>query len=317
MEQKIDSPLIVILGPTATGKTNLAVQIAKRYSAEIISADSRQVYKGMDIGTGKDIEEYTIDGKTIPYHLIDIISPTQDYSVFHFQKDFYKCYKEIRNRKSIPILCGGTGLYLESILLNYNMAEVNPNPELRKKLEKESHEELIQKLKELNPQLHNTTDLSSKKRTIRAIEIGLCEEKGTGIREKGEWKKEKGEDIHFNFCVIGIAPVRKIVRDRITNRLKVRLKSGLIDEVENLLKNGLKRDRLDYFGLEYKFIGQFLDGSINYNDMFQKLNTAIHQFSKRQMTFFRRMEKRGIQINWVENNEFVGVSEYLTKYFQG
>ena len=307
MKQKFNSPLIVILGPTATGKTNLAVQIAKRYSAEIISGDSRQVYKGMDIGTGKDIEEYTIDGQTIPYHLIDIISPTQDYSVFQFQKDFYKCYKEIRSRKSIPILCGGTGLYLESILLNYNMAEVNPNPKLRKKLEKESHEELIQKLKELNPKLHNTTNLSSKKRTIRAIEIGLFEEKGTGKREK---------DVHFNYCVIGIVPERKIVRDRITNRLKVRLKSGLIDEVENLLKNGLNRDRLDYFGLEYKFIGQFLDGSINYNDMFQKLNTAIHQLSKRQMTFFRRMEKRGIQINWVEKNEFEGVSEILTKYFQ-
>ena len=312
MEQKIDSPLIVILGPTATGKTNLAVQIAKRYPAEIISADSRQVYKDMDIGTGKDIEEYTIDGQTIPYHLIDIISPTQDYSVFQFQKDFYKCYKEIRRRKSIPILCGGTGLYLESILLNYNMAEVNPNPELREKLEKESHEELIQKLKELSPQLHNTTDLSSKKRTIRAIEIALFKEKGRGRKEK-----EKREDIHFKFCVIAIAPERNIVRDRITNRLKVRLKSGLIDEVENMLKNGLNRDRLDYFGLEYKFIGQFLDGSINYNDMFQKLNTAIHQFSKRQMTFFRRMEKRGIQINWVENNEFEGVSEFLTKYFQG
>ena len=283
-------PLIVIIGPTATGKTKFAVQIANEYSSEIISADSRQVYKGMDIGTGKDLEEYIIDGNQIPYHLIDIISPENDYSVYQFQTDFYKSYKQILQQNSIPILCGGTGLYIESVLLNYEMAEVNPDFELREKLENEEHDFLKNMLLKLNPELHNTTDLSSKKRTIRAIEIAKKVERKM---ENGKWKMEN----KFDYCVIGISPDRKIVRKRITDRLKFRLENGLIEEVENLLESGLPRERLNYFGLEYKFIGQFVDGKLNHNDMFQKLNSAIHQFSKRQMTFFRRMERRGIKIN--------------------
>ena len=301
-------PLIVILGPTATGKTKIAVQIANEYSGEIISADSRQIYKGMDVGTGKDLDEYEIDGKQIPYHLIDIISPENDYNVFQFQQDFYKSYKQILQQNSIPILCGGTGLYIESVLLNYEMAEVNPDFELRKKLQSQDHGILIDMLLKLNPELHNTTDLSSKKRTIRAIEIAKKAEKRRTL------KIRKGQK-EFDYCVIGIVPNRKIVRKKITERLNFRLKNGLIEEVENLLKNGLPRERLDYFGLEYKYIGQFLDCTLNQHDMFQKLNSAIHQFSKRQMTFFRRMEKRGIKINWIENAEMSSAQEILFNYF--
>ena len=309
MDKQEKFPLLVILGPTATGKTNLAVQISNQFKGEIISADSRQIYKGMDVGTGKDKDEYFINGIQIPYHLIDILNPEKDYSVFHFQQDFNKVYNEIAKRKSFPVLCGGTGLYIESILLNYEMKKVDPDNKLREDLEKEEHEKLIKMLKKINLELHNTSDLSSKKRTIRALEIGL------NIQKNGDRKLKKKKD--FNYCVIGISPDREIVKSRISDRLKFRLKNGMIDEVENLLKNGMNPDRLNYFGLEYKFIGQFLSGKLNYNDMFQKLNTAIHQFSKRQMTFFRRMEKRGIKINWVKNAEMSSAKNILVKYFQG
>jgi len=302
-----ENPLIVVLGPTATGKTKLAVQIANKYSGEVISADSRQVYRGMDIGTGKDLNEYEILNKQIPYHLIDIIAPEVDYSVYHFQKDFYNSYNQIIMNNSIPILCGGTGLYIESILLNYEMDEVNPDYKLRDELQNESHEKLIEKLKLLNSELHNKTDISSKKRTIRAIEIAK--------NKKNKKKKIEGAK-EFNYCIIGISPERELVRKRITNRLKFRLNNGLIEEVESLLTEGLARERLDYFGLEYKFIGRYLDGSLNKNDMFQKLNTSIHQFSKRQMTFFRRMEKRGIKINWITNAEIDSAQKILSTYFQ-
>jgi tRNA dimethylallyltransferase len=303
-----ENPLIVVLGPTATGKTKLAVQIADKYSGEIISADSRQVYKGMDIGTGKDLNEYEISNKYIPYHLIDILSPKIDYSVYRFQKEFYNSYNQILINNSFPILCGGTGLYIESILLNYELANVNPDFELREKLQKENHDKLIEKLKSLNSELHNNTDLSSKKRTIRAIEIAL--------NKKNEQNLQKKDNKKFEYCVIGISPDREIVRKRITNRLKYRLSNGLIEEVESLLKNGITPERLNYFGLEYKFIGQFLNGTLNKNDMFQKLNTSIHQFSKRQMTFFRRMEKRGIKINWIANAEMDSAQKILSNYFQ-
>lgn len=302
-----NSNLLVIIGPTASGKTSLSVKIAAKYKGEIISADSRQIYNGMDIGTGKDLKEYKINGKHIPYHLIDILQPEQNYSVFHFQNDFRRAQKEILKNYSLPILCGGTGLYIESVLLNYDMSEVPPNVDLRYNLEKESHEVLIDILKNLNLKLHNITDLSSKKRTIRAIEIGLSKE----IK-----KQEIRQFQKFNYCVIGIAPDRKRVRKSITHRLKLRLDNGMVDEVKSLLNNGLSEERLEYFGLEYKFIGKYLKGDLNYNDMFQKLNTAIHQFSKRQMTFFRRMERRGVQINWINEAKFKLVEPVLTNYFQ-
>ena len=303
MLQKLQ--LLAIVGPTASGKTSLSAKIAERYIGEIISADSRQIYKGMDIGTGKDLDEYYLNGKKIPYHLINIITPNTDYSVYQFQKDFFKVYDIICLNKSLPILCGGTGLYIESVLLNYDLKEVSPNYRLRKKLEKIDHNTLIQNLKEINIELHNKTDLSTKKRTIRALEIA---------RYKNLTSKSIENNI--NFCVIGIKPERKLLKKNITRRLKSRLKNGLIEEVKNLLKLELSHDRLNYFGLEYKYIGHYLSGNLNYNDMYQKLNTAIHQYSKRQMTFFRRMEKRGIHINWINEPNMQHVERILAKYYQ-
>ena len=304
MLQKLQ--LLAVVGPTASGKTSLSAKIAERYIGEIISADSRQIYKGMDIGTGKDLDEYYLNGKKIPYHLINIITPNTDYSVYQFQKDFFKVYDIICLNKSLPILCGGTGLYIESVLLNYDLKEVSPNYRLRKKLEKIDHNTLIQNLKEINIELHNKTDLSTKKRTIRALEIA---------RYKNLTSKSIENNI--NFCVIGIKPERKLLKKKITRRLKSRLKNGLIEEVKNLLKLELSHDRLNYFGLEYKYIGHYLSGNLNYNDMYQKLNTAIHQYSKRQMTFFRRMEKRGIHINWINEPNMQHVERILAKYYQG
>ena len=304
MLQKLQ--LLAIVGPTASGKTSLSAKIAERYIGEIISADSRQIYKGMDIGTGKDLDEYYLNGKKIPYHLINIITPNTDYSVYQFQKDFFKVYDIICLNKSLPILCGGTGLYIESVLLNYDLKEVSPNFRLRKKLEKIDHNILIQNLKEINTELHNKTDLSTKKRTIRALEIA---------RYKN--LTSKSIENNMNFCVIGIKPERKLLKKNITRRLKSRLKNGLIEEVKNLLKLELSHDRLNYFGLEYKYIGHYLSGNLNYNDMYQKLNTAIHQYSKRQMTFFRRMEKRGIHINWINEPNMQHVERILAKYYQG
>lgn len=304
MLQKLQ--LLAVVGPTASGKTSLSAKIAERYIGEIISADSRQIYKGMDIGTGKDLDEYYLNGKKIPYHLINIITPNTDYSVYQFQKDFFKVYDIICLNKSLPILCGGTGLYIESVLLNYDLKEVSPNYRLRKKLEKIDHNTLIQNLKEINIELHNKTDLSTKKRTIRALEIA---------RYKNLTSKSIENNI--NFCVIGIKPERKLLKKNITRRLKSRLKNGLIEEVKNLLKFELSHDRLNYFGLEYKYIGHYLSGNLNYNDMYQKLNTAIHQYSKRQMTFFRRMEKRGIHINWINEPNMQHVERILAKYYQG
>ncbi|MED5475979.1 MAG: tRNA (adenosine(37)-N6)-dimethylallyltransferase MiaA [Candidatus Neomarinimicrobiota bacterium] len=304
MLQKLQ--LLAVVGPTASGKTSLSAKIAERYIGEIISADSRQIYKGMDIGTGKDLDEYYLNGKKIPYHLINIITPNTDYSVYQFQKDFFKVYDIICLNKSLPILCGGTGLYIESVLLNYDLKEVSPNYRLRKKLEKIDHNTLIQNLKEINIELHNKTDLSTKKRTIRALEIA---------RYKNLTSKSIENNI--NFCVIGIKPERKLLKKNITRRLKSRLKNGLIEEVKNLLKLELSHERLNYFGLEYKYIGHYLSGNLNYNDMYQKLNTAIHQYSKRQMTFFRRMEKRGIHINWINEPNMQHVERILAKYYQG
>ncbi len=304
MLQKLQ--LLAVVGPTTSGKTSLSAKIAERYIGEIISADSRQIYKGMDIGTGKDLDEYYLNGKKIPYHLINIITPNTDYSVYQFQKDFFKVYDIICLNKSLPILCGGTGLYIESVLLNYDLKEVSPNYRLRKKLEKIDHNTLIQNLKEINIELHNKTDLSTKKRTIRALEIA---------RYKNLTSKSIENNI--NFCVIGIKPERKLLKKNITRRLKSRLKNGLIEEVKNLLKLELSHDRLNYFGLEYKYIGHYLSGNLNYNDMYQKLNTAIHQYSKRQMTFFRRMEKRGIHINWINEPNMQHVERILAKYYQG
>jgi tRNA dimethylallyltransferase len=298
------SELITILGPTATGKTSLAAEVAIRIGAEVISADSRQVYRGMNLGTGKDLEDYIVGGKKVPYHLIDIADPGEEYNVYAFQRDFLNAYQDIIDRDMKAIMCGGTGMYLESVLLAYELIETPVDEELRKELEGLKTNELIQRLISLRD-LHNITDTGDRKRLIRAIEI----EESRGHMAKGKWQKGKGKGekvkgkIEFpdlKHHVFGISLAREELRRRITQRLKQRLDGGMVDEVKNLLDSGISPEQLEFYGLEYKYLTQYVKGKINYNDMFQKLNTAIHQFAKRQMTWFRRMEKRGVPIRWID-----------------
>ncbi|NOZ07536.1 MAG: tRNA (adenosine(37)-N6)-dimethylallyltransferase MiaA [FCB group bacterium] len=294
-----DVEVIVILGPTATGKTRLAVQLAYELGGEIISADSRQVFRYMDIGTGKDLDDYTIHGKRIPCHLIDIVDPEEEYSVFHFKRDFQAALSRIVAGRKVPILCGGTGLYLESVLRDFNLPEVPPDPDLRSRLGEKSIEDLRHLLIKLNPALHNTTDLQNKKRLIRAIEIATIQ-----AREETAPRRETDNSKIPQFFVLGVRYPRDILRQRITNRLRERLQAGLVAEVERLVARGVSHQRLEFFGLEYRFISRFLQNELNWNDMFQKLNSAIHQFSKRQMTFFRHLQRKGIEIHWIEGNDY-------------
>ncbi len=283
--------VIVILGPTAVGKTKFAVNLAYEFNGEIISADSRQVYIGMDIGSGKDLTGYTIQNKTIKTHLIDVVKPHCEFNLYLFQKLLYSAYQDIVSQNHIPFLVGGTGLYLSSVIQKYSLNKVNFNSQRAKNLENNSEEKLIEILKDLNPNLHNTTDLTEKKRIISAILIAE-ENEENGFPEE-----------NLEFLIIGINEDREILKNRIRERLKIRLKSGMIEEVENLLKNGISHEKLRFFGLEYKFVSQYLTGELNYNDMHQKLASSIIQFSKRQMTWFRKMEKEGILINWMKNTE--------------
>lgn len=291
----MDNKIIIILGPTATGKTNLAAKLAFNINAEIISSDSRQVYKYLNIGTGKDLDEYIINNQKINYHLIDIIDLETNYSVYNFQKDFEKAYNNIIKKDKKIIICGGTGLYIESLLLNYELYN-SPPPDfdLRKKLALKPNQELIKYLEKINKNIIKKPKLDTKNRIIRNIEICL--------NQKNENKKSTLLPIK-NYLVIGINPGREKVRQKITNRLINRIESGLIEEVENLLSKGLTHDRLNYFGLEYRFISKYLQKLYTKEELFDKLNSAIHQFSKKQMTFFRRMEKRGIKINWINSND--------------
>ncbi len=297
-----DYNLIVILGPTASGKTTLAARLAAKLDFEVISADSRQVYRGMDIGTGKDLGEFVVKGKKIPYHLIDIIDPSDEFSVFDFQKRFFEAFEEIRSREIIPVLAGGTGLYIDSVLRKYSMRDVPVNETLRATLDGEDVNRIVERLNALKPDLHNTTDLLEKDRAIRALEIVLYE------KENPLSGEENPEIIPL---VFGTRWERKALRERITKRLKERLNSGMIEEVERLHAGGLSWERLDYFGLEYRFVGQFLQGTLNRNDMFQKLNAAIHNFAKRQETWFRRMERHGIEIHWIDNADYDRMKEIV------
>ena len=290
----MNNKVIIILGPTAIGKTSLATKLAFKCHGEIISADSRQVYKYLDIGTGKDLDEYNVNNKKIKHHLIDIIDLKTNYSVYNFQKDFEKSYKNIISRNKKVIVCGGTGLYIESLLLEYDLSNSPPPDfELRKQLEVKSIEELIVCLEKINKNIIKNPKIDTKNRIIRNIEICLNQAD----------KKETSTLLPItNYKVIGINPGREKVRKNITNRLKERLKFGLIEEVEDLLSKGLTHERLNYFGLEYRFISRYLQKIYTKDELFEKLNSAIHQFSKKQMTFFRRMEKRGIKINWINDN---------------
>ncbi len=285
-----NSKLIVILGPTASGKTGLATALAYRINGEIISADSRQVYRGMTIGTGKDLAEYHCCGKHIPYHLIDIVEPGYEYNVFEFQKDFIRAYKEIQNHGNTPILCGGTGMYIDSVLKKYPLIKVPENEALRKELAKLPDEVLVHKLKSLK-RLHNTTDITEHKRLIRAIEIATYE----------QTNRPALDFPGFTPFVFGISLERSVVRHRITQRLKSRLENGMIKEVEILLEK-LPPAKIMFYGLEYKYLTLFLTGKMSKTEMFGKLETAIHQFAKRQMTWFRRMERKGTKIHWIDGN---------------
>ncbi len=282
--------LITILGATASGKTGFAAQLAYLLDREIISADSRQVYRKMDIGTGKDLEDYNVNGITVKSHLIDIVEPGYKYNVYEYHRDFIKTFNSILDRNKKAVLCGGSGMYLEAVIKNYQLISVPHNDSLRDNLEKLSMNELVEILKSYK-KLHNTTDITNKKRLVRAIEIADYY-KNNNIETKA---LSNIKNITF-----GIKFDRNSRRKRISTRLKQRLDNGMIDEVKMLINDGVDKDTLIYYGLEYKFITQYLTGQLSYNEMFAKLETAIHQFSKRQMTWFRRMEKNGIKIHWLD-----------------
>jgi tRNA dimethylallyltransferase len=291
--------MITILGPTASGKTPLAAALANEIGGEIISADSRQVYRRMDIGTGKDLADYILkindESLKIPYHLIDICEPGTKYNLFQYQQDFFDVYQDIRNRGVVPILCGGTGLYIEAVLKGYKLSPVPQNPELRSRLEGKTLLELTEMLVELKRQsgsnMHNTTDVDSCQRAIRAIEIETY---------NLDHPVPRRELPPVDSLIIGVNIDREERRKKITRRLKARLEEGMIDEVKGLLDEGIPADDLIYYGLEYKFVTEYIVGKRTYDEMFTRLEIAIHQFAKRQMTWFRGMKRRGFIIHWID-----------------
>lgn len=292
----MQTDIITILGPTASGKTALAAHLAAKLgNAEIISADSRQVYRGMDVGTGKDLADYTVNGMEIPYHLIDIADAGEKYNLFQYQQDFHKAYEEIRGRGALPILCGGTGLYIESVLKGYQLSPVPQNQPLRDELEGKSLEELTAMLINLKQQtgsnMHNQTDVDTAQRAIRAIEIETYNlEHPTELRAMPAVPS----------IIIGVSIGREARREKISRRLRQRLDEGMVDEIRALLNSGIPAEDLIYYGLEYKYVTEYVVGQTTFDEMFQRLEIAIHQFAKRQMTWFRGMERRGFMIHWVD-----------------
>ena len=287
--------MITILGPTASGKTPVAAALALRTGGEVISADSRQVYRRMDIGTGKDLADYVVDGQHIPYHLIDIAEPGTKYNLFQYQQDFHNAYADICKRGKQPILCGGTGLYIEAVLKGYQLSPVPQNPTLRDSLASKSLDELTAMLVELKHKngsnMHNHTDVDTVQRAIRAIEIETYNlEHPTPERELPP----------VDSLIIGIDIDRNLRREKITRRLKARLEEGMVDEIRSLIEEGINPEDLIYYGLEYKFVTEYVVGNISYSEMFSQLEIAIHQFAKRQMTWFRGMERRGFNIHWID-----------------
>lgn len=282
--------LITILGPTASGKTSFAAALAAQLDTEIISADSRQLYRSMDIGTGKDLADYVVDGKTIPYHLIDICDPGYKYNVFEYQHDFHRAFATVQAKGKLPILCGGTGMYIEAVLKGYKLLDVPQNPALRESLKHKSLAELETILASYKV-LHNKTDVDSAQRAIRAIEIE-------------EYYKNEAPDVNeyapINSLIIGIDIDRELRREKISRRLRSRLEEGMIEEVRSIIHSGVKPEDLIYYGLEYKFLTLYVMGELSYEDMVSQLEIAIHQFAKRQMTWFRGMERRGCTIHWID-----------------
>jgi tRNA dimethylallyltransferase len=287
-----DDHLIVIVGPTASGKTKLAAKVADRLDGEVIGADSRQVYRQMDIGTGKDYEDYNVGHRKVPYHLIDIVDPGYRYNVYEYQRDFLSVYRDIWERAKVPVLCGGTGMYIEAVLRGYKLIKVPPDKEYRAQLESLTMEEMTKILKGYK-HLHNTTDTGSRKRLIRALEI---EKYYAGHEE------EAHDYPAIKPLIAGIDIGREERRSRISRRLAARLESGMVEEVQTLLQQGIHKEDLLYYGLEYKFVTLYLTGEIGYGDMVNKLETAIHRFAKRQMTWFRGMERRGLPVEWIPEN---------------
>lgn len=282
--------LITVLGPTASGKTSFAAALAERLDTEIISADSRQIYRSMDIGTGKDLKDYVVNGKAVPYHLIDIYEPGYKYNVFEYQHDFFRAYQSIKKKGRLPILCGGTGMYIEAVLKGYKLLDVPQNPALRESLKDKSLQELENILASYKV-LHNKTDVDSAQRAIRAIEIE-------------EYYKTEAPDANeydpIHSLIIGIDIDRELRRGKISKRLRDRLNEGMVDEVRNIIAGGVKPDDLIYYGLEYKFLTLYIIGKLSYEEMVSQLEIAIHQFAKRQMTWFRGMERRGCMIHWID-----------------
>jgi len=281
--------LVVVTGPTASGKTGFAANLASQISGEIISADSRQVYRGMDLGTGKDYQDYQIQDQLIPYHLIDITDPGKPYNVYAFQNDFLEAYKGIHSRSKMPILCGGTGLYIEAVLKGYRLIEVPPDHEFREAIQNKSDAELVEQLA-LIQTLHNESDTPNRKRLIRALEISRYYKNHPQIDQTYP---------QFNYKILGVRFDRASERKRITLRLQQRLDDGMVDEVRELV-NRFGFEKVEYFGLEYKFISWYIRGKSSYDEMFSQLNTAIHQFAKRQMTWFRKMQRNGFEIHWID-----------------
>lgn len=299
--------LLVVTGPTASGKTSLAANLALKLNGEIISSDSRQIYRQMNLGTGKDYNDYLVEGKHIPYHLIDIVDPGYKYNVFEYQRDFVKTLDDLRSRDKFPVVCGGSGMYIDSLVSRYKMIEVPPDRDFRKSLENKSLEELTEILSSYK-KLHNKTDVDTKKRAIRAIEI----ERYISTNKKSQYLFPE-----INPLVVGIMFSRDKRRERISERLIRRLEDGMVDEVRQLLDRGIDPETLIYYGLEYKYITLYLTGKIFYDEMYRSLETAIHQFAKRQMTWFRGMERRGIKIHWIDgdmpmNEKVKQVMEFLS-----
>ena len=292
--------LITLLGPTATGKTKLAAFLAKELNGEIISADSRQVYKFMDIGTGKDLSDYIVDNVNVLYHLINIADPTEEYNLYRFKTDFYLAFEKIKTAQKLPFLVGGTGMYLSAILQNYKLRKADLSQNRIEELENYSEEKLREILQSIKPKQHNITDLITKDRILKAILI----------EEANQFENIQSINPISSFN-IGITLERNEIKRRITERLKKRMDEGMIDEIKNLLDIGISHNKLSFFGLEYKFISQYLRDELNYNDMYQKLNSAIHSFAKRQMTWFRKMEREGVNINWFDGKDYHVVLSFI------
>lgn len=298
----MQADLVAILGPTASGKTGLAARLALEFNGEIISADSRQVYTRMDIGTGKDLEDYIIDGVQIPYHLIDIISPENEFNLFEFLTHFYKAFEDITARKKLPFLVGGTGLYLSAVIQKYNLNKADFTSPRADELSHYDIASLREILLSKKKDIHNITDLNNKERLIKAI---LVVESQTAVAENLPV---------INSVVIGVTADRQTIKNRITERLKKRLSAGMVDEVQSLISSGISYEKLESFGLEYRYISRYLKGDLNYDEMFQKLNSAIHKFAKRQMTWYRKMEKEGVKIHWIRQEEYLKAKKIIQDY---